>query len=114
MKKIAVMSLMIVLFIAQYSNGIGLSERSVNQEEQYQELTKEQAEEMLVNLLASIDAIGIERIPPNPDSPLCEWTLERMLDALLLLFPLPCQDCYRSFYTVIVCYIVYSVWCYPY
>ena len=114
MKKIAFMGLMIVLFMAPYSYCIDFSESAVDKAEQSQELTNEQAEEMLVTLLDSIDEIDIERVPPNPDSPLCIVTLEVMLNSLLNLFPPDCEECKNNLYTLIVSYIVYSIWCFPY
>ena len=99
MKKIAIISLSLVLLVTQFSFAMDFSASSFNDQETAEEV-----------LMSSPDVIDIQGIPYNPDSPLCDMLITTWLDAVLNL---ACPDCAHNWYVATISYILWALYCYP-
>ena len=99
MKKIAIISLSLVLLVSQFSFAMDFSESSFNEQETAEEV-----------LMSSPDEIDIQALPSIPGSPLCDMLITTCINALLNL---SCPDCGSNWYVATVSYLLWAVYCSP-
>jgi len=92
MKKIAIISLSLVLLVSQFSFAMDYSASSFNEQENAEEV-----------LMSSADVIDIQALPSIPNSPLCDMLLTTFIQSMLVM----------DWGTATMSYILWAVYCYP-
>jgi hypothetical protein len=91
-KKIAIISLSLVLLVSQFSFAMDFSESSLNEQETAEEV-----------LMSTPDEIDIQALPSIPGSPLCDMLITTCIQSMLAM----------DWGTATISYILWAVFCYP-
>lgn len=92
MKRIAIISLSLVLLVSQFSFAMDFSASSFNEQENAEEI-----------LMSTSDGIDIQALPNIPGSPLCDMLLTTFIQSMLAM----------DWGTATMSYILWAVYCYP-
>jgi hypothetical protein len=92
MKKVAIISLSLVLLVSQFSFAMDFSASRFNEQENAEEV-----------LMSSPDVIDIQALPSIPDSPLCDMLVTTFIQSMLVM----------DWGTATMSYILWALYCYP-